>query len=105
MRSDLEAYVYDNLPAGRFLVGRRVCDRLTRRAIRAWDHDVPRLMRIEDQVCKEARDEMGLGIVAGWLLSMLVSEIVRLLWEWFRSGNANRALMYAYQQEITNDEC
>ena len=104
-RKDLESHVWQRLSARKHFVGRRICDRLTRRTIRAWDHDVPRLTRIEDQVFSEARQEMGLGIIAAWLLSALLSEIVRLVWEWFTSSEANRGLLYVYQGEMATDEC
>lgn len=104
-RSTLEDEVWRQLSARKWLVGRRACQRLTRRTLRAWDRDVPRLMRIEDQVWREAKDDMQLGIIATWLLSALVSEIVRLVWEWFKASHANKVMLYAYQRELPDDEC
>ena len=104
-RADIEDQVWRSLSARKWLVGRRACARLTRRTIRAWDRDVPRLMRIEDQVRWEAQRDMQLGVIATWLLSALVAEIVKLVWEWFKDSQANKVLLYAYQRELPDDDC
>jgi hypothetical protein len=104
-RSDIEDRVWGALSARKWLVGRRACNRLTRRTIRAWDRDVPRLSRIEDQVRWEATQDMQLGIIATWLLSALVAEVVQLVWEWFTSNHAAKVMLYAYQRELSDDEC
>ncbi len=104
-RATLEDDVWRRLSARKWLVGRRACQRLTRRTLRAWDRDVPRLMRIEDQVRWEAERDMQLGIIATWLLSALVAEIVKLVWEWCKDSQANKVLLYAYQRELPDDDC
>lgn len=104
-RTALEDHVWRNLSARKWAVGRVMCNRLTRRAIRAWDRDVPRLMRISDQVEFEARQDIQMGVIASWLLAALINEIVRALWEWFNSTHANKCLMFGYQRELPNDDC
>jgi hypothetical protein len=104
-RTSLEEHVWSSLSVRKHALGRRVCDRLTRRAIRAWDRDVPRIARIEDQLRFEARQDMQLGVIASWLLAAVITEIVKALLAWFRSSHANLCLMYGYQRELHDDDC
>lgn len=104
-RSTVEEYVWRRLSARKWGAGRRLCDRLTRRCIRAWQRDVPRPMAIERQVEAEARSDVQMGILASWLLSAVISEIVRALWQWWNESHANRCLMFAYQRELPDDLC
>lgn len=103
-RADVEEFVWRNLSARRIVVGRAIADRLTRRAIRAWHHDVPRLPLIGSQVEAEARAEIEMGFLASLLLSAIVSEIVQALWHWFNQSNGNRCLLYGFQREMATDE-
>lgn len=103
-RSDVESYVWRRLSARRWVVGKAICDRLTRRAIREWDRDVPRLTAIGERVEAGAKQDVQMGILASWLLAAIVNEIVHALWQWFNSSHANRCLMFAYQREMPDDE-
>lgn len=104
-RWDVEQFVWQRLSGRKWLVGRRVCDRLTRRAIRQWDQDVPRLNRIAAQVEAEAREDIQMGVIAAWLLSALIQELVHQLWVWFNQSHATRCLMYGFQRELCHDDC
>ena len=104
-RADVEEYVWKRLSPRRWMAGRVICDRLTRRAIRAWDRDVPRLNAIGRAVEEGARQDVQMGIIASWILAALVNEIVHVIWQWFNSSHANRCLIYAYQRELPDDEC
>lgn len=104
-RSDVEEYVWRQLSPRRYVVGRAICNRLTRKAIRAWDRDVPRLNAISSRVEGEARNDIEMGLLATLVLAAIVGEIVHALWEWFRKSHANTCLMYAYQRELPDDEC
>lgn len=103
-RADVEEFVWRSLSARRVVVGRAMADRLTRRAIRAWQRDIPRLPVIGLSVEAEARAEIQMGFLASLLLSAIVREIVQALWHWFNTSTANRCLMFAYQRELPTDE-
>ena len=103
-RADVEDYVWRRLSARRWIAGRAICNRLTRRAIREWDRGVPRLNDIGSRVEADARADIQMGVIASWLLAALINEIVHTLWQWWNSSHANRCMIYAYQRELPNDE-
>jgi len=104
-RTALEDHVWSSLSVRKHVLGRRVCNRLTRRAIRAWPRDVVRPPVVEDQLRWEATREMQLGVIASWLLAAVITEIVKALLAWFTSSHANLCLMYGYQRELHDDDC
>lgn len=102
-RREVEEYVWKSLSARRWAVGRAAVDRITRRTIRRWDRE-PRLDAIGQAVTDDTRREVGLGIIASWLLAALVSEIVRAVWAWWSASHANHCLLFGYQREMPDDD-
>jgi hypothetical protein len=44
-----------------------------------------------------------MGIVLSWILGALITEIVRLLAQWWRDSHSNRCLLMGYQRELPDE--
>ena len=66
-RRDLEDHVWRQLSVRKHLVGRRLVDRLTRRAIRSWSRDaVADWSGVASDVSTEAKADVQMGIIAAY---------------------------------------
>lgn len=106
--TDLEEYVWEFMPAMKFVAGPRVIARITRAV--AARLPSPMLLqaspegrdRVLDQlsitVQRQQRANYRMGFLLSFVLSALVSEIVRAVWNWWmREGNRER--LTRWQQE------
>jgi hypothetical protein len=96
---ELTTYVWDRLPARRRLVGRRVVDRIVRRAVRTWPHGV--IEQCDRQQCdvlgkywirsieRGERHEVQ-GFLASIVLGAIIAKIVGLLIDWWWARQENR---------------
>lgn len=100
-RAALEDHVWRQLSVRKHLVGRRLVDRLTRRAIRSWRRDGISASDVSD----EARADVQMGIIASWLLAAIVNEIVHALWAWWTQSHANQCLLFGFQRELHDGDC
>ena len=105
-RRDLEDHVWRQLSVRKHLVGRRLVDRLTRRAIRSWNREaVADWSGVASDVSTEAKADVQMGIIAAWLLSAIVNEIVHALWTWWTQSHANQCLLFGFQRELHDGDC
>lgn len=106
---DLEAYVWSDLPAMKFLAGRRLVARLTRRCAKRFpsgvmgeaspDGQALIMDEIQRAVERTERANYQMGIVLTLILSALLSEIIRAIFNWWLKSASNRALLVGWQQE------
>lgn len=103
-RDDLERYVWEQLPARKYLAGRERVNRLLHRTLRNWPVPVMRQCdEAEGQVVgkylartieRQERAECGMGFFAAVILSALIGEIIKiLLRKWFESTDARLAIV------------
>lgn len=103
-RDELEQYVWDQLPARKFLAGRQRINRLTHRTLRNWP--VPVMSQCDEgegqvvgkylarSIERQERAEYGMGFFAAVILSALIGEIIKiLLRKWFSSDEARLAII------------
>jgi hypothetical protein len=88
-RQELINAVWDELPAKRYLLGRKRGERIIARAIRKWP--VPVLYQCDPQqtavvgqhlaksIERQERAEYGMGFLASIILAAIISEIVKIL--------------------------
>lgn len=106
---DLEAYVWSDLPAMKYLAGRRLVARLTRRCAKRFPGPViaeaspegqARVMQeIHRAVERTERANYRMGIVLTLILSALLSEIIKAILAWWLKSASNRTLLLGWQQE------
>jgi hypothetical protein len=106
---DLEDYVWSDLPAMKFLAGRRLVARLTRRCAKRFPSGVMadaspegqgRIMaEIHKAVERTERANYQMGIVLTLILSALLSEIIKAIFAWWMKSASNRALLVGWQVE------
>ena len=106
----LTDHVWNRLTLQKHVAGRRLVDRITRRAIRQWPVSV--LAQCDDAqaqvvgtyftrtITRQARQEYGMGIILTLILGTLVQEIVKLLVQWWID---HRSEMVAIIQESKHD--
>lgn len=106
---DLEAYVWSDLPAMKFLAGRRLVARLTRRCAKRLpcgflsEASADGQQQVIEDICRDVerieRANYQMGIVLTLILSALLSEIVKAILAWWLKSASNRALLVGWQQE------
>lgn len=101
-RTALEQHVWDKLSPRKFAAGRVRVSRITKRVIRRWNY-TPDAESIASNVDLDERHDTKMGILLSFVLSALVSEIVRLIVAWWRDSHANRCLLMAYQRELPDE--
>jgi hypothetical protein len=107
--TDLEDYVWSNLPAMRLLAGRRLVARLTRRCAKRFpcgvlseaspEGQATVLEEIHRAVERTERANYQMGVILTLILSALLTEIVKALFQWWRQSASNRALLIGWQAE------
>ena len=107
--TDLEDHVWSNLPAMRLLAGRRLVARLTRRcakrfpcgvlAVASPEGQATVLEEIHRAVERTERANYQMGVILTLILSALLTEIVKALFQWWRQSASNRALLIGWQAE------
>jgi len=107
----LTDHVWNRLTLQKHVAGRRLVDRITRRAIRQWPVAV--LAQCDDAqaqvvgtyytrtITRQARQEYGIGIILSLVLGALVQEIVKLLIQWWMD---HRGEMRGMVRECGNDD-
>ena len=106
---DLEAYVWSDLPAMKWLAGRRLVARLTRRCAKRFPSTVMAQAsaegqgRIMDEIHKSVerteRANYQMGVILTLILSALLSEIIKALFRWWLNSASNRTLLVGWQME------
>ena len=105
-RDDLERYVWEQLPARKYLAGRERVNRLLHRTLRNWP--VPVMRQCDEaegdvvgkymarSIERQERAEYGMGFFASIVLAAIISEIVKILIRrWFESSEARLAIVEA----------
>lgn len=108
-RSNLQQYLWDNLGARKHAVGRKFVDRATNRIIARWpfgqvqddelpSRNDPQFKRMADEVKREMRSCEGSDQTFGFviwtiILSAVISQLVKLLIEWWLKRRENRTTM------------
>jgi len=110
MMDDLEAYVWADLPPMKYLAGRALVARLTRRLVQRWPSGV--MLEASDEgrgmvmgelvrsVERSERQNYRMGIVLTLILSALLSEVVKAILAWWLRSASNRTQLVGYQQEM-----
>jgi len=101
-RTALEQHVWENLGPRKFAAGRVRVSRITKRVIRRWNY-TPDAEAIAKNVELDERYDTQMGIVLSWILGALITEIVRLLAQWWRDSHSNRCLLMGYQRELPDE--
>ena len=106
----LQAHVWNRLGIQKHAAGRRIVDRITRRAVRQWP--VPVLLQCDAAqtnvvgtyytrtITRQSRQEFGIGIIRSLILGALVQEIIKLLVAWWID---NRSDMVAIVSRCSHD--
>jgi hypothetical protein len=108
---ELQTHVWEQLPTvPRTLGGRRIVNRIVRRAVKGWP--IPVLEQCDASatqvvakhytktVERAVKHEYGMGIILTLVLSALVSEVVKILVRWWLERQENREAMRAIASEI-----
>jgi hypothetical protein len=105
--------VWRQLSPRKHVAGRRIVGLVVRRCVRQWPTGVlarcqPQEVEIVERhwvrsLYREMRQEVTCGVILTFLLSALISEIVRLLIQWWRSSDQNRLDMHMMQQAAFYD--
>ena len=106
---DLEAYVWSDLPAMKYLAGRRLVARLTRRCAKRFPSGVMAeaspngqamiMDEIHKSVERTERANYQMGVILTLMLSALLSEIIKALFRWWLNSASNRTLLVGWQME------
>jgi len=111
--TDLETHVWDRLPTLQRIAGRRIVDRVVRRAVSGWP--IPVLEQCDDAeaavvakyytrtVERAVRADMQMGFFTLLIFSALVQEIVKILVRWWMEKSENRSQMRLIAKEARND--
>jgi hypothetical protein len=106
----LQAHVWEGLGIKKHAAGRRIVERITRRAVRQWP--VPVLLQCDAAqanvvgtyytrtITRQSRQEFGMGIILSLILGALVQEIIKLLVAWWID---NRSDMVAIVSRCSHD--
>lgn len=107
--TDLEEYVWSNMTAMRFLAGRRLVARLTRRCAKRLpcgvmaEANADGQQQVMSDICRDVerieRANYQMGVILTLILSALLTEIVKAIFQWWRASASNRALLTGWQQE------
>lgn len=106
---DLDAYVWSNLPAMKYLAGRRLVSRLTKRCARQFPSTVmvsvtdegrdAVLEQLHKTVERHERQNYKMGFILTMILSALLTEIIKALFAWWLASASNKALLLGWQRE------
>lgn len=100
---DLESHVWDRLPTVQRMAGRRLANRIVRRAVSGWP--IPVLEQCDEgetavvakyytrTVERSVRADMQMGFLTLLIFSALVQEIVKILVRWWMEKGENRTQM------------
>ena len=112
---ELDTYVWERLPiVNRTVLGRRVCSRVVKRAVRSWP--VPVLEQCDDAQARvvgkymgrslerQVRHEYGIGILGMLVLGAIVQEVMRVLVQWWLDRQDNRAAMRLLVARTAHDD-
>ena len=111
--TDLETHVWDRLPTLQRVAGRRIANRVVRRAVASWP--IPVLEQCDDAeaavvakyytrtVERAVRADMQMGFFTLLIFSALVQEIVKILVRWWMEKSENRSQMRLIAKEARND--
>jgi hypothetical protein len=111
--TDLETHVWDRLPTLQRIAGRRIVDRVVRRAASGWP--IPVLEQCDDAeaavvakyytrtVERAVRADMQMGFFTLLIFSALVQEVVKILVRWWMEKSENRSQMRLIAKEARND--
>ena len=112
---ELQAHVWDRLPTlNRMAAGRRITDRIVRRAVATWP--VPVLEQCDaaesavvgkymaKNLERQARQEFGMGIILTLVLGALVQEVVKILIRWWMERQENQASMRLLVREARHHD-
>lgn len=111
MIEELEAYVWKDLPAMKYVAGRQRVARLTRRCAKRLPAQVfgeaspesrARIMaEIHKAVERTERANYQMGIFLTLILSAMLSEIVKAIIAWWSKSASNREFLVRWQLETT----
>jgi hypothetical protein len=111
--TDLETHVWDRLPTLQRVAGRRIANRVVRRAASGWP--IPVLEQCDDAeaavvakyytrtVERAVRADMQMGFFTLLIFSALVQEVVKILVRWWMEKSENRSQMRLIAKEARND--
>jgi hypothetical protein len=111
--TDLETHVWDRLPTLQRVAGRRIANRVVRRAVAGWP--IPVLEQCDDAeaavvakyytrtVERSVRADMQMGFFTLLIFSALVQEVVKILVRWWMEKSENRSQMRLISKEARND--
>lgn len=115
--ADLQVIVWRELPLRKRIAGRQVVNDLVQLAVEAWPAESMGSAADDaerDAVCQEVErsvkrmyfacssaDNITMGILWVFLLQALASIVVKKILEWWLERHANRALLLAWQHELT----
>lgn len=102
-QDELNDYVWSQLPARKYLVGRRRIDALVTRSVRSWpvavlrqcDYDEAQVVGVymERSLKRYADAEFGMGIILTIVLGALISELVKILLRWWLENDTHKRIM------------
>jgi len=97
----INEHVWSKLSFRKHLAGRIIINRIVARAVRrASGTQSIRERGVVLDVTKETRqDEVGMGFILGIFLSILITEVVKILVAWIKERQENRALLLLCQKE------
>lgn len=105
----IEQHVWDRLPTLQRMAGKRITNRVVRRAIAAWP--IPVLEQCDEAeaqvvakyytrtVERSLRADMQMGFFTLLIFSALVQEVVKILVRWWLEKNENRSQMRLLSKE------
>lgn len=109
---DLDDYVWSQLSPRRYVAGRALVSRLTRRAVRKWPHVTMSQTRPEqyavvtDEITRSIerieRQNYQMGIVLSLILGVLLQEIIKAVLRWWLKSASNRISLVGWQTEMRN---
>lgn len=110
---DLDAYVWSHLSPRRYIAGRALVSRLTRRVVRkfphvtmsvARGHEPERIAReIASSIDRSERQNYRMGLFLTLVLSSIVFEIVKAVFAWWSRSASHKAQLLGWQQELRHD--
>ena len=112
---ELQNHVWEQLPSiPRTLGGRRIVNRIVRRAVKGWPIVVLRqcdaaltqvvAKHYTKTVERAVKHEYGMGIILTLVLSALVSEVVKVLVRWWLERQENRDAMRTLAREMLHHD-
>ena len=108
---DLDAFVWSELSPRRFVAGRALVNRLTRRAIQKWpdavmldwasgDGQQVVMGELAKSIERSERQNYQMGVILTLILGVLIQEIVKALLKWWLKSASNRVILVGWQAEM-----